>query len=116
MNFWKRSMSITPTAGIAAPNRSGRWFSTAPTSRPPLLPPKIASFGVEVYLLAISHSAAAMKSSKTFCFFARLPASCHSSPYSAPPRRLATAYMPPISIHAIMLGLNEGSTLTLKPP
>ena len=38
-------MSITPTAGIAAPNRSGRWFSTAPTSSPPLLPPKIASFG-----------------------------------------------------------------------
>ena len=31
-------------AGNAAPNRSGRWVSHAPTSNPPLLPPKIASF------------------------------------------------------------------------
>ncbi len=61
-------MSITPTAGSAAPNSSGRWFSTAPTSRPPLLPPAIASFGAEVYLSPIRYSAAAMKSSKTFCF------------------------------------------------
>src|SRR2546429_519392 len=73
VNFWKRSMSMTPTAGSAAPNRSGRWFSTAPISRPPLLPPEIASFFGEVYLLAINHSAAAMKSSNTFCFFSFMP-------------------------------------------
>src|SRR6266478_2080360 len=31
---WKRSMSMTPTSGSAAPNKSGRSLSTAPTSRP----------------------------------------------------------------------------------
>jgi hypothetical protein len=41
-------MSSTPTSGIAAPNRSGRSVSAAPTSRPPFEPPLIASFGVEV--------------------------------------------------------------------
>ena len=41
--------------------------------------------------LAISHSAAAMKSSKTFCFLSLVPAWCHSSPYSPPPRRFAWA-------------------------
>ena len=60
-------MSITPTAGSVAPHRSGRCVRHAPTSNPPLLRPLIASFGVEVYLFAISHSPAAMKSSKTFC-------------------------------------------------
>ena len=43
VNLWKRSMSITPTAGRAAPNSSGRWVMQAPTSSPPLLPPWIAS-------------------------------------------------------------------------
>ena len=38
---------------------------------------------------SISHSAAAMKSSKTFCFCSFVPAWCHSSPYSPPPRRFA---------------------------
>ena len=51
----------------------------------------MASFSGDVYLLAMSHSAAAMKSSKTFCFFSFVPASCHFSPYSPPPRRLAEA-------------------------
>ena len=37
-------MSITPTAGRQAPNSSGRCVMQAPTSRPPLLPPWIASF------------------------------------------------------------------------
>ena len=46
---------------------------------------------VEVYLLAISHSAAEMKSSNTFCLRSLVPARCHSSPYSPPPRRLACA-------------------------
>jgi hypothetical protein len=41
--------------------------------------------------LAISHSAAAMKSSNTFCFFSFVPASCHASPYSLPPRMLTLA-------------------------
>ncbi len=84
-------MSITPTSGSVAPNRSGRCVNIAPINSPPLLPPRIASFGVEVYLFAISHSAAAMKSSKTFCFFAFVPARCQSSPYSPPPRRFGCA-------------------------
>ena len=36
-------MSATGTWQTTAPNRSGRWIMTAPTSRPPLLPPSIAS-------------------------------------------------------------------------
>ena len=55
---------------------------TAPTSRPPFDPPWIASRSLDVYLFAISHSAAAMKSSKTFCFFSFIPCLCQSSPYS----------------------------------
>ena len=68
-------MSMTPTPGNATLNRSGRWFMTAPTSRPPFEPPCIASRSLDVYLLAIIHSAAAMKSSKTFCLLAFMPAS-----------------------------------------
>ena len=37
-------------------------------------------------LWATSHSPAAMKSSKTFCFFSWVPASCQAEPYSPPPR------------------------------
>ena len=51
----------------------------------------MASLFLVVYFSAISHSAAAMKSLKTFCLLARVPAWCHCSPYSPPPRRLATA-------------------------
>ena len=91
VNLSKRSMSMTPTCATTAPKRSGRWSSQAATSRPPLLPPEMASFAGEVYLLAMSHSAKAMKSSKTFCLRVRVPASCHASPYSPPPRRLAWA-------------------------
>src|SRR5215471_18358816 len=57
VNFWKRSMSMTPTFGKAAPKRSGRCVMTAPTSNPPLLPPPIASFGVDVNLLSIRYCA-----------------------------------------------------------
>ena len=38
-------MSITPTAGSAAPKRSGRWVMQAPTSRPPLDPPADRQLG-----------------------------------------------------------------------
>src|SRR5690606_12181584 len=114
--FGNRTMSITPTAGSAAPNRSGRWFRAAPTNRPPFDPPWIASFGVDVYLFAISHSPAAMKSSKTFCFLSFAPFSHHSLPYSLPPRRFATAYTPPITSHGIRATENPAVIGTLKPP
>ena len=57
-----------------------------------------------------------MKSSNTFCFLCRMPARCHSSPYSPPPRRLATAKTPPASSHGKMPVVNVGRSLTLKPP
>ena len=47
---WRARMSTTPTAGSAAAKRSGRWVIAAPTSNPPLLPPEIASFLLDVYL------------------------------------------------------------------
>ena len=93
-------MSITPTAGSATANRSGRCCSTAPTSRPPFEPPMMPSFAGEVYFSLTRYSATAMKSSNTFCFFSRLPALCHASPYSAPPRMLTVTQMPPSSSQA----------------
>ena len=60
----------------------------------------IPSFAGEVYFRATSYSATAMKSSKTFCFFSSMPARCHASPYSAPPRMLAVTQTPPCSSHA----------------
>src|SRR5256885_8800554 len=50
--------------------------------------------GVQTCALPIS---TAIISSNTFCFFVRLPARCHASPNSPPPRRFATATMPPPS-------------------
>ena len=44
-----------------------------------------------MYFSLTRYSAAAMKSSKTFCFFSNMPALCHSSPYSPPPRMFAVA-------------------------
>ena len=76
----------------------------------------MASFGVAGIPLAISHSAAAMKSSKTFCFLSLVPAWCHSSPYSPPPRKLGRAYRPPISIQASTDGLKLGVSAMLNPP
>ncbi len=84
-------MSSSGDTATPAAKRSGRWVTAAPTSRPPFEPPRMASFSGRVYPLAISHSAAAMKSSKTFCFFSSIPARCHSSPYSPPPRRFGRA-------------------------
>ena len=62
----------------------------APINNPPLLPPCIASFPGRVYCSLLRYSAAAAKSSNTFCFLVRLPALCHSSPNSPPPRMFAT--------------------------
>ena len=53
--------------------------------------PEMASLSARVYLFAMSHSAAAMKSSNTFCLFSFIPALCHSSPYSPPPRKFGMA-------------------------
>lgn len=39
VNLWKRSMSMTPTWAMTAPNRSGLWLLQAATSSPPLDPP-----------------------------------------------------------------------------
>lgn len=44
-----------------------------------------------VYFWAIRYSAAAIKSSNTFCFCKTVPDSCHFLPNSPPPRIFATA-------------------------
>ena len=41
-------MSITPTAGHATRQMSGRWFKVAPTRSPPLLPPLMTRRSGEV--------------------------------------------------------------------
>ena len=44
-------MSMTPTEARATAARSGRWVMSAPTSRPPLLPPYTASCAVRRHAL-----------------------------------------------------------------
>ena len=78
---------------------NARCCSTAPMRRPPFEPPRIASLELDVYFCAIRYSAAAIKSSKIFCFWSFVPARCQESPYSPPPRMFASAKMPPRSSH-----------------
>src|SRR5664279_750240 len=104
-------MSMTPTAGSAAPKSSGRWVMQAPTSRPPLEPPWMASLGVTVYFSLMSHSAAAMKSSKTFCLWRSFPASYQSRPYSLPPRRQARV----VGVGVVLAPLAGGPELLVVP-
>src|SRR5216683_7139464 len=99
-----------------APKRSGRWVIAAPMSKPPLERPRIASLSAVVYLLAIRYSAAAKKSSNTFCFFSNIPPLCQFSPYSPPPRRLGCAQNPPCSIHHTHSGFHFAPRLMLNPP
>jgi hypothetical protein len=96
---------VHANAGQGGAEEVGPLGDARADEQPPLEWPSIASFGVTVTLLAMSHSAAAMKSSKTFCLSSFVPALCHASPYSPPPRRLATASTPPRSIHGRLLGL-----------
>lgn len=63
---------------------------SAPMSRPPFEPPRAAMWAGELQWLSIRYCAQAEKSSKTFCFLVRFPATCHELPYSAPPRMLVT--------------------------
>ena len=88
----------------------------APTSRPPFDPPEMASFGVDVYPFAISHSAAAMKSSKTFCFLELGPGLVPLLAVLAAAAEVGQAYRPPISIQASTDGLNAGVSEALNPP
>ena len=84
-------MSSSGAEHTAAAYRSGRCVMAAPTSRPPFDPPEMDSCSRVVRPSAISVSAAAWKSSNTFCLCSRMPARCHSSPSSLPPRSPATA-------------------------
>lgn len=54
----------------------------APINKPPLDAPQIPSLSVFVYFVSTRYFAAAWKSSKQFCLFAKRPPSCHFSPYS----------------------------------
>ena len=62
-----------------------------PPSNPPFEAPEIARCAASVYFEEIKYEAAAIMSSKTFCFLSSIPARCQSSPNSAPPRKFATA-------------------------
>ena len=67
---------------MAVLNRSGRWLAQAATKRPPFESPFIHKAFLFVYCSLMRYSAAAWKSSNTFCLFCVRPALCHSSPYS----------------------------------
>ncbi len=85
------TMSSSGAEHTAAAHSPGCWVIVAPTSRPPLEPPETASWPAVVQRSAISWRPAAAKSSNTFCLRSRIPARCHCSPSSLPPRRLAMA-------------------------
>src|SRR5215472_8463392 len=76
----------------------------------------MASFDGLVYLFWMSHSAAATKSSKTFCFFSNIPPWCQLSPNSPPPRRFGWTKTPPCSVHQAAIDENDGVSETLNPP
>ncbi len=84
-----------------AANSSGRWVSAAPTIRPPLDSPKIPSWSGVVQPSVINFSAAATKSSKTFCLAAQ-----HTRPVPVlavlrhPLAGSPSANTPPASTHA----------------
>ncbi len=79
-----------PTCETTARNSSGCCVSAAPMRRPPFEPPSIASLSrASCSRSSTSRRAQARKSSNTFCLCVRLPARCHSSPNSPPPRRFA---------------------------
>ena len=101
---------------MTARHRSGRWVMAAPTSSPPLDPPRMARRSRLVRPSATSQSAAAWKSSNTCCLLARIPARCQSSPYSPPPRMPAMAYTPPASQKATRPGAKPGEEAMAKPP
>jgi hypothetical protein len=93
------------------------WYGEyAPISSPPLLPPSIASRRGLVYPALTRCSAQAMKSSNTFCFLRRRPASCQAWPNSPPPRRFAIATTPPASSQIRRPGSNQGTVLAPNPP
>ena len=77
---------------MAAPYRSGLWLMQAATSRPPLEPPCMVTSDGLVYCSWMRYSAAAWKSSNTFCLLSRRPALCHLSPYSLGEENYNTFY------------------------
>jgi hypothetical protein len=109
-------MSSSGTPHSTPANSSGACVIVAPTSKPPFERPPMARRSRVVQPFAISHSAAAMKSSKTRCFASFVPASCQASPYSPPPRRLGMARRPPSSSHT-RLGTEKLGVIEMpKPP
>ncbi len=66
--------------------------------------------------LVVRKRAHASKSSNTFCLLVKLPARCHFSPYSPPPRRFAMAYTTPRSKSGRKVGSKYGGKLMPYPP
>ena len=99
-----RTMSSSGAEHTAAALRSGRCVTTRrPAARRSNRPRRPAG-PLVVHPSGMSFSAAAWKSSNTFCLRSRMPARCHSSPSSLPPRRPAIAYTPPASTQARTFG------------
>src|SRR2546425_958915 len=91
------STSTNGTRRTAAVQRSGRMFSTAPSRRPPALPPSITSRSCAVEPWQTRSSAHAMKSVNVLRFLRSRPSSCQRFPSSPPPRTWATATATPRS-------------------
>ena len=79
-------MSSSGAEQTTARYSAGRWVRAAPTSSPPFDPPMIASRSGWCHRRRRARSAAACRSSNTYCLCSRLPARCHCSPSSPPPR------------------------------
>ena len=91
-----RTMSSSGAEQMTAAYRSGRCVSAAPTSRPPFDPPEMASCPgvVQPSRDQRTRPRRGSRRRRSACE-PSIPARCHSSPSSLPPRRLAIAYTPP---------------------
>ena len=67
--------STNGTCAATAPHNSGAWFTTAPMSSPPALPPAMAMRPAEVYCSSIRCRATSTKSLKVLLRLSSLPAS-----------------------------------------
>src|SRR6202789_1475169 len=89
--------STNGTCDSTTRNSSGRIFTTAPISKPPALPPSIATRFGSPYPSRTRNSVASIKFVNVLRFSIILPPSCHGSPNSPPPRICAYAITSPRS-------------------
>ena len=97
VNLWKRSISITPTLGNNCAEKIWPLIAASTDQEPAVGASHDAEFLFCRVVLAYEIFAAVDEIIKHISGFSLVPALCHSSPYSPPPRRFAMQKIPSIS-------------------